>query len=312
MTRSHIYPVTLVALFSVWCIVYFNYFTVGDLATNWASSVTMAFGSFVAGSTPLGGGAVAFPVFTKLLNYSAVDAKTFSLAIQAVGMSFATLFFVSRKVKIYWSLLIRVLPLALLGLAIGLHFNVANTYLKVLYSFLLLGCGYLLVKSINEQDGLWRSGAGLFIVALLGGVLSAFVGAGADTLLFFYLVLRQRVSAKALIPTTVCLMALISMIGIVSLTLLGQFSINHSVFNAWFFAAPIVAIGAPLGAYVLGKVHERVVLRFIYLLIVVEVLSTLFIIDFAIEMKALLLGLTMLVVWSVLRSRRLFSHPQQR
>ncbi|WP_347390249.1 sulfite exporter TauE/SafE family protein [Pseudoalteromonas pernae] len=308
MARAHLYPVMLIVLFSLWCIVFFNYFSFADLVANWRSSVTMAFGSFVAGSTPLGGGAVAFPVFTKLLDYSAVDAKTFALAIQAVGMSFATLFFVSRKVKIYWSLLVSVLPLALLGLAIGLHFNVANTHLKVLYTFLLLGCGYLLVKSINEQDGLWRSGAGLFMVALLGGVLSAFVGAGADTLLFFYLVLRQRVSAKALIPTTVCLMALVSIVGIVSLTLLGRFSVSNPIFDAWFFAAPIVAIGAPLGAYALGKVHERVVLRFIYLLITVEVVSTLLLIDFAVQMKALLLGLTILVVFSVLRSRRLSAH----
>ncbi len=33
-------------------------------AENWWMSVTMAFGSFVAGATSQGGGAVAFPVMT--------------------------------------------------------------------------------------------------------------------------------------------------------------------------------------------------------------------------------------------------------
>ena len=187
MRRLHLYPLALIALLSIWLVAFFMQFHVDDLVASWRSSLTMVFGSFVAGSTPLGGGAVAFPVFTKLLDFSAQDAKVFSLAIQAVGMSFATLFFISRKVTIYWSLLLRILPFGLLGLAIGLHFNVANAHLKVIYSFFLLGVGYLLIKSFSEQDALWRTGAGLFTVALLGGVLSAFVGAGADTLLFFYL-----------------------------------------------------------------------------------------------------------------------------
>ncbi|MFY8273972.1 sulfite exporter TauE/SafE family protein [Pseudoalteromonas sp. SSDWG2] len=307
MKRAYLYPCVLIILYCVWLGVFASQFSVSDLLANWASSVTMIFGSFVAGSTPLGGGAVAFPVFTKLLEFSAMDAKVFSLAIQAVGMSCATLFFVSRGVTIYWSLLLRIMPFALLGLAIGLHFNVANTNLKVIYSFFLLGSGYLLVKSMNEQDGLWRGSTGLYIVALLGGVLSSFVGAGADTLLFFYLVLRQRVSAKALIPTTVCFMALISLCGIASLTISGAFSPEHAVFEPWFFAAPIVAVGAPLGGYILAIVHERVVMRFIYLLIALEVVSTLLIIDFAPMIKALLAGLIVFVVFSLLRSRKQLS-----
>ena len=61
------------------------------VADNWASGVTMIFGSFVAGSTPQGGGAVAFPVFTKLLEIPSEVARTFSLSIQSIGMGAATL-----------------------------------------------------------------------------------------------------------------------------------------------------------------------------------------------------------------------------
>jgi uncharacterized protein len=43
----------------------------GRVADHWRSSLTMAFGSFVAGSTPQGSGSVAFPVFTKVLDIPA-------------------------------------------------------------------------------------------------------------------------------------------------------------------------------------------------------------------------------------------------
>ncbi len=49
----------------------------------------MLFGSFIGGSTPLGGGAVAFPVFTKLLDVPAPVARSFALSVQAVGLSVA-------------------------------------------------------------------------------------------------------------------------------------------------------------------------------------------------------------------------------
>jgi hypothetical protein len=53
--------------------------------------VRLSFGSMIAGGTSLGGGAVAFPVFTKVLHITPYDAKVFSLAIQSVGMSAASL-----------------------------------------------------------------------------------------------------------------------------------------------------------------------------------------------------------------------------
>jgi hypothetical protein len=58
---------------------------------HWPVSVTMIFGSIIAGATSEGGGAIAFPVFTKILQIPASDAKIFSLAIQSVGMLAASI-----------------------------------------------------------------------------------------------------------------------------------------------------------------------------------------------------------------------------
>lgn len=54
---------------------------------NWPSALTMLAGSFLAGSSPEGGGAVAFPVFTKGLDVPPEVARSFGLSIQAVGMT---------------------------------------------------------------------------------------------------------------------------------------------------------------------------------------------------------------------------------
>ena len=62
-------------------------------------SLTMIFGSLVAGSTPVGGGAVAFPVMVLFIKLSAEDGRDFSLMIQSVAgltrFTFSILQFVS-------------------------------------------------------------------------------------------------------------------------------------------------------------------------------------------------------------------------
>ena len=63
----------------------------GRVADRWVAAVTMVFGSIVAGSTPQGGGAIAFPVFTKVIEVPATVARTFSLCIQTIGMGTAAI-----------------------------------------------------------------------------------------------------------------------------------------------------------------------------------------------------------------------------
>ena len=60
----------------------------------------MVFGSLVGGGTSEGGGAIAFPVFTKLLHIPAAIARNFSLAIQTVGMGAASLSILYLRIPI--------------------------------------------------------------------------------------------------------------------------------------------------------------------------------------------------------------------
>ena len=61
-------------------------------------AAAMVLGSYFAGSTPMGGGVVGFPTLVLLLDQPAAIGRDFSLAIQAVGMTSATiLIFVLRR-----------------------------------------------------------------------------------------------------------------------------------------------------------------------------------------------------------------------
>jgi hypothetical protein len=51
---------------------------------RWLMSVTMIFGSMVAGATSEGGGAVAFPVMTLALGVAPPVARDFSFMIQSI------------------------------------------------------------------------------------------------------------------------------------------------------------------------------------------------------------------------------------
>ncbi|MCK5889994.1 MAG: sulfite exporter TauE/SafE family protein, partial [Methylococcales bacterium] len=87
-------PFTLTAMFTLVTWAVWSGYTYPNgqatIAQNWPITLTMVFGSFIAGATSEGGGAIAFPVFTKVLAMPPFDAKVFSLAIQSIGMMAAT------------------------------------------------------------------------------------------------------------------------------------------------------------------------------------------------------------------------------
>ena len=80
-------------------------------ALDWPISVAMAGGSFVAGSSPVAGGTVGFPVLVYVFNHPARLGRDFSLAIQSIGMVSASIYILTRRRKVEW----RVLRFALGG-----------------------------------------------------------------------------------------------------------------------------------------------------------------------------------------------------
>ena len=77
---------------------------------HWPMALAMAAGSYVAGSTPMGGGTVGFPVLVLLMDLPATLGRDFSLAIQSVGMTSASIYIFCRRQELEWPMLRAALP----------------------------------------------------------------------------------------------------------------------------------------------------------------------------------------------------------
>ena len=98
--RRLVYPLLLVLIYTTW-LIYMSWSNSWHLFYEfWPVSLTMTLGSFVAGATAEGGAAVAFPIFTKVLQIPSSDARTFGLMIQAVGMTMAGVVIAIQRVKV--------------------------------------------------------------------------------------------------------------------------------------------------------------------------------------------------------------------
>ncbi|MCB1567094.1 MAG: hypothetical protein KDI78_16055, partial [Xanthomonadales bacterium] len=56
------------------------------LRENWGIAAAMGLGSYVAGSTPMGGGTVGFPILVLLFEQPPQLGRDFSFAVQSIGM----------------------------------------------------------------------------------------------------------------------------------------------------------------------------------------------------------------------------------
>lgn len=276
-------------------------------SSGWPASVTMIFGSFVAGSTPIGGGAVSFPIFSKLLGASGAESRMFGFFIQSVGMSFATLFFILAKIRIDWRVIGCAIPFSMIGIIAGtLWLPSSDTMIKLSFSLFALSSGVLLLKlnSREKKTSLKPRIGPLSLTAFAGGLLSSQVGAGADTLLYFYLTLVCHHDAKSTIPTSVAFMAINAIGGSLISLMLTPENVTTFVLTSWLAAAPIVAIGAPVGGLVMSKIKRKRLIYFIKMILLAEALSTLMFVEMPPWLAGLLLAAIVLSAYYFVRRLR--------
>lgn len=281
-----IYPLLVLALYILWA----GYMTVAGqwylFAQYWPASVTMVLGSFVAGATAGGGGAIAFPVFTKVLHITSADARTFSLMIQAFGMGMASVFILSRRIPILPKVVLFVSLGGIVGHVLGTFWLIIpGSYPKILFTFITTAFGIVLFIStylIKWRPLLrmpeWNTHRQWAFVAVgvFGGIFSAQVGSGIDMLTFMVLTLAFGIDEKVSTPTTVIIMAINSWVGFflhgVVIDDIGE------MWKYWLVAVEVVIIGAPLGAFVVSRIHRHTVINFLILLISAELITTLLLI----------------------------------
>ncbi|MCB1004796.1 MAG: TSUP family transporter [Acidimicrobiales bacterium] len=299
------------------------------VADGAVAAVTMVFGSLVAGSTPQGGGAVAFPVFTKVLEVPAAGARTFSLSIQTVGMGTAAILIILRRLPIAWRALRVMVPVAcvsflatIAGLTRSGPFRpsvLPDDITKVGFTVVLAVLAVLMVRlrdtrlPHDDVEGSGTSTAVLVTAGVAGGAASAVLGSGADVVMFVALTLWFGVRPSVAVPTSVVLMATVSAVGLVRLGLAdGQLLAPTGDVDLpalWLAAAPVVAVGAPVGSWLASKVTDKVLLGVVIAFAGAEVLSTALFLervrtDLQLTAIALLVGAgAVRVLWSAHRLR---------
>lgn len=256
----------------------------------WPATLTMVLGSFVAGITAEGGGAVAFPIFTKVLNIAATDARTFSLMIQTFGMGMASVFIVTQGIRVLPKVILYVSLGGILGHFLGLFWfpPLPAPYPKILFTFVTTAFGVALF--ISRWGLQWKPQSNLLqwhhkhrllflILGVVGGLFAANVGSGIDVVTFMVLTLMFGVNEKISTPTTVIIMGLNSMVGFVFHGVVAQ-DISPDIWNYWLVAVPVVVVGAPVGAFVGSKVSRDTIIYFLLSLITIELVTTLWLVPF--------------------------------
>ena len=287
MKRKTLFPFIawLVLFYGAWLalVVLGNHFQ--TVIEHWPMAAAMAIGSYVAGSTPMGGGTVGFPVLVLLMDLPATLGRDFSFAIQAVGMTSASIYILCSRQELEWPMLRAALPGALIGTPLGILFVAplaSDLFIKLLFASMWCSFGLLHLRRINEitsYQGMTPHNIAFdhrvgFIVGFFGGLtIASITGVGIDMFIYMFLVLWCHADLKIAIPTSVVLMAFTSVVGIVTKLLLGD--LQPGTFENWLAAAPVVALGAPFGALVVSKVGRRPTLVIVSILCVVQFAWTL-------------------------------------
>ncbi|MAD73959.1 MAG: permease [Rheinheimera sp.] len=286
-SRLWIWLLWLAGFYAVWLYLVAGLGYWSTAAAHWPMAVAMTIGSYAAGSTPMGGGTVGFPVLVLLFELPASLGRDFSFAIQSIGMTSAAIFILARRQPLAWATLNGAILGALFGTPFGIFFiapYVPELWIKLLFAVVWASFGLLHLWRLNEIAGhsgitdfdeKWDFKLGLWIGVLAGATVAAVTGVGIDMVLYTALVLLCRADLKIAIPTSVVIMAFTSVLGVLVKIVSGQ-GLAPGVFENWLAAAPVVAIGAPLGVFIVAIIGRKPTLLVVATLCVGQFIWTLY------------------------------------
>lgn len=281
--------ITVALVWSAWLLLMFQGGRFGLFTDNWFMSVTMAVGSFIAGATSEGGGAVAFPVMTLGFKIPPHIARDFSLMIQAVGMTAASFTILWTRTPVVAPALIWSTLGGAMGVIFGLEVvapNLQPAYAKMLFtaSWLAFAVALYWINRYRDREVharierfLPRHALLLMGFGVVGGVISSVTGSGLDIVTFSLLVLRLRISEVIATPTSVVLMAGNAIVGAVYRGAV-QGQLAPEAWNFWWVCVPIVVVGAPFGAWFIRTRSRLFVARLLYGSILVQFVAAVLII----------------------------------
>ncbi len=258
-------------------------------ARRWPAALTMVFGSFIAGSSPEGSAAIAYPVFTLLLNIPPAVARNFAFAIQSIGMTSATLLIIGMKIKVEWNYIKFVTIGGVFGLVFGTYQVVpliAPVMAKLFFVSLWLSFGIALwlenrkptrqvfdhILNFKRKDQV-----NLVLFGFIGGIISSIFGTGINIFTYCLMTIFYGVSEKVATPSSVIIMTIETLLGFfLHSQVIGDF--QPAALEMWIACIPIVAFFAPLGAFMVSKLPRKRIAQFLYIILIVQFIGAMWVI----------------------------------
>ena len=284
----HTFPATAATAVVVWILWLVGASVWGKFALfvdNWYMSLTMVAGSFIAGSTSEGGGAVAFPVMTLAFSIPPAVARDFSLAIQSVGMTAAAITIIYGRMEVEWN----AIRWASLGGTLGIMVGITSVaplmsppVAKMFFTSVWLAFAFMLYRTeqleslatLREIRGFSKGHAlSLLGVGFVGGMISAITGSGLDIATFSLLVLGLRIDERIATPTSVILMAGNALVG--AAWAQATRGLAPQALDFWWVCVPVVVVGAPLGARFIRGRSRYFINRLLYTSIAAQFVASL-------------------------------------
>lgn len=269
------------AMMILWVALFAAFNSIPFLIDHWYYPAIMVLGAFVAGLTPEGGGAVAFPVLSVFLNIDRSMARDFSLMIQSVGMTSASIWILSRKDAVLsaYTPVLWFVPVSFAGFVFGMTmlqgipvYIIQALFLSLIMTFAI---AYVSSKHRGTRTSLaaltLSDKAGLAAMLFLGGIAASLFGTGADIILYTILVTRFRLDEKVATHQSIMVMAAISLLGYLY-RYFWEGTITDYQVRTWLCAYPVVLFMAPFGSYVLSRLNVEWMLRGIVALNIFQML----------------------------------------
>uniref|UniRef100_A0A914X9E7 Uncharacterized protein n=1 Tax=Plectus sambesii TaxID=2011161 RepID=A0A914X9E7_9BILA len=251
---------------------------------RYAMPVTMAFGSFIGGMTCEGGGAIAFPVMTLILQINPTIARDFALMIQSCGMTAAAATILYMGVALEWHSIVFCSLGAAFGIVIGIEFvdpymskaQKKMFFVSIWFSF---ACALFLLNTQKKRKTYlriqmfnWWKAIVLVVTGFAGGVLTSFSGSGVCVCSFSILTLLFSINEKIATQTSIILIANNVLVGFFWRAKINE-TISQLAWEYWLCAAPVAALTGPMGSFLGSFVHRQTLACAVYLLETVAIIG---------------------------------------
>ena len=268
--KSKIFTGWYFSALSLWVVLFSVFNNIPFLIKNWFYPAMMVAGAFVAGFTPEGGGAVAFPVLSVFMHFDRAFARDFSMMIQSVGMTSASVFILteSAEERATYKPLLWFVPTCGVGMVLGMLYLQKIPVYIIHALFLALSATFVITYYFSDHRGPLTTlvintnleKVYLVVVLVVGGMISSLFGTGGDVIVYLLLVTHFNMMAKKACRMSIILQASISILGYSYRAFYDHGLTNYQI-RSWLCAFPVVLFMAPFGAYVLSKLHVNWMLK---------------------------------------------------